>query len=181
MTCIVGLQTDKGVIIGGDSAGVAGYVVQHRADPKVFTNSSYLIGFTSSFRMGQILRYADLPKPLDRTGDDLDRFMATDFIDAVRTALKGGGYAKKDSEKEEGGTFLVGVSGRLYAVDSDYQVGWSRDGYEACGCGWEIAFGALHATSGLKPRKRVAVALEAAAYHSGGVNGPFTILSARLH
>lgn len=178
MTCIVGVQTSNGVVIGGDSAGVAGYVLTHRADPKVFRNGSYLIGFTTSFRMGQLIRYADLPKPLDRTADELDRFMATDFVEGIRASLKAGGYAKKDSDREEGGCFLVGVSGRLFRVEGDYQVGRTIDDYQACGCGDEVAYGSLYATrdSGLSPRKRVTLALKAAAHHSTGVAGPFTVL-----
>lgn len=178
MTCIVGVQTPIGVIIGGDSGGLAGYVLMHRADPKVFTNNDYLIGFTSSFRMGQLLRYADLPKPLERQGEDLDRFMTTEFVDAVRKVLKDGGFAKKDSEQEAGGVFLIGVSGRLFRLESDYQIGWTTDGYDACGSGQEVAFGVLHATRRADPKRRVRRALEAAEHHNGGVHGPFTILEA---
>lgn len=176
MTCIVGIQHESGVTIGGDSAGVAGYTLTNRADPKIFVNGDYLIGFTSSFRMGQLIRYADLPKSLDREGEDLDRFMATTFVDGIRETLKNGGYATKESEQERGGVFLIGVSGRLYRIESDYQVGWSLDGYEACGSGWEIAHGALHATRDLKPEDRVTRALEAAAHHSTTVSAPFIIL-----
>ncbi len=178
MTCIVGIQTPTGVIIGGDSGGLAGYTLSHRADPKVFINGDYLIGFTSSFRMGQLLRYADLPKPLERQGEDLDRFMTTEFVEAVRKVLKEGGFAKKDSEQEEGGVFLIGVSGRLYRMEADYQLGWTTDGYNACGSGQDIACGVLHATRRSDPKRRVRRALEAAEHHNGGVHGPFTILEA---
>lgn len=58
MTCIVGLVDGDRVILGGDSAGIAGWHLQLRADEKVFRNGPYAIGFTTSFRMGQILRYA---------------------------------------------------------------------------------------------------------------------------
>lgn len=176
MTCIAGIETPDGVIIGGDSAGLAGWVRTHRADPKVFLSGDYVIGFTTSFRMGQIIRFADLPKPLDRTGENLERFMVTDFVNGVRQVLKDGGFAKKDSEREEGGQFLVGVNGNLFEIDPDYQVGRSRDGYDACGCGWELALGAFHATRNQKPETRLRKALEAAAHHSGGVHGPFTIV-----
>jgi len=64
MTCIVGIQHDGRVYIGGDSAGVAGYSITSRADAKVFTVGPYVMGFTSSFRMGQLLRYGlKAPKP----------------------------------------------------------------------------------------------------------------------
>lgn len=174
VTAIVGLIHNGRVYLGGDSAGVSGWSMTVRADSKVFRNGPYVMGFTSSFRMGQLLRYAlDPPAP----GADLDRFMATTFIDAIRTCLKDGGYAKKNSEQEEGGNFLVGVNGRLFNVGSDYQVGETADGYAAVGCGFEIALGVLYATTGMPPKKRIRLALDAAERHSAGVRLPFATVS----
>jgi hypothetical protein len=175
MTAVVGLVHGDRVYIGADSAGIAGYSLTIRRDPKVFRSGPYLIGFTSSFRMGQLLHHALVPPIPPVTG--LDRFMTTDFIDAVRDCLKTGGYATKESEAELGGNFLVGVSGRLFEIDTDYQVGEPVSGYAACGCGYEIALGAIYATAGHPPKARVRTALEAAEHLSAGVRGPFTILS----
>jgi len=176
VTAIVGLVHDDRVYIGGDSAGVAGYVTQVRSDAKVFRNGPYLFGFTSSFRMGQLLRYALQPPAV---GADLDKFMVTTFVDAVRDCLKAGGFATKESEAEHGGTFVVGVAGRLFRIDSDYQVGEQADRFDAVGCGQEFALGALHATAGMPPKRRINLALEAAARYSAGVTGPFICLSAK--
>jgi len=176
VTCIVGIQHSGRVYIGGDSAGVSGYSLTLRADAKVFRVGPYVMGFTSSFRMGQLLRYAfNPPRP---TGD-LDKFMATVFVDAVRATLKDGGWLTKTSEQEEGGTFLVGARGTLYAVHSDFQIARTIAGYDAVGCGAELALGSLHSTSGRQPRARVLAALSAAEAHSSGVAGPFVIESAR--
>jgi ATP-dependent protease HslVU (ClpYQ) peptidase subunit len=175
MTAVVGLVESGSVYIGGDSAGVSGLSLTVRADAKVFRKKHYLFGFTTSFRMGQLIRYAmDLPRP----DGDLDAFMTTTFVDALRTCLKNGGWAAKDNDREEGGTFLVGVQGRLYAVYDDYQVAKAADGYAAVGCGDQIALGALFATSraGLKPKRRVMTALAAAERFSAGVRGPFLCL-----
>lgn len=173
MTVIVGLVHKGRVHLGGDSAGVAGYQLTIRRDPKVFRTGPYVMGFTTSFRMGQLLHHAlEAPHP---TGC-LDRFMVTTFVDALRTCLKDGGWARKESEQEQAGLFLVGIHGRLFTVDSDYQVGEPADGYAAVGCGDELALGALHATAalGLRPRERLAAALAAADHHSAGVSGPYT-------
>lgn len=172
MTCIVGIQHRDRVYIGGDSAGVAGYSITVRADSKVFTVGPYIMGFTTSFRMGQLLRYAF--KPPEPTGD-LEAFLSTTFIDAVRTCLKDGGWLSKNKDQEEGGTFLVGVKGQLFSVESDFQVGRPLDGYAAVGCGSDLALGALHATRERGPQWRVQTALAAAAYHSAGVSGPFVM------
>lgn len=176
MTAIVGLAQNGRVYIGGDSAGVSGLSLSVRADTKVFRTGRYLFGFTTSFRMGQLIRYSfDPPKPKG----DLEGFMATRFIDALRECLKAGGWARKENDREEGGTFLVGVRGHLFTIYDDYQVGRAADGFAAVGCGDDIALGALYATAGtgLKPRKRLKVALRAAERFSGGVRGPFVYMS----
>jgi hypothetical protein len=184
VTAVVGLVHDGTVYLGGDSAGVAGMQLTVRADPKVFTNGPYAMGFTSSFRMGQLLHYGFTPpKPLGQgveESQDVPRFMATTFIDAVREALKTGGWLKKDSDREEGGTFLVGAVGRLFEVNSDFQVGEAAAGYAAVGCGDELALGALYATAKTRmaPDKRVHLALQAAERFSAGVRGPFTVVEA---
>ncbi|MEW1719790.1 hypothetical protein [Streptomyces sp. NPDC093109] len=173
MTVIVGLVHKGRVHLGGDAAGVAGYQLTIRRDPKVFTNGPYALGFTTSFRMGQLLHHAfKAPHP----EGDLSAFMVTTFVDALRTCLKDGGWATKEAEQERAGTFLVGIHGRLFSIDSDYQVGEPADQYAAVGCGDELALGALHATSalGMKPRDRLSAALAAATHHSAGVSGPYT-------
>jgi ATP-dependent protease HslVU (ClpYQ) peptidase subunit len=181
MTCIVGLEHAGKVLIGGDSAGTAGWSQTIRADEKVWRSGEFVYGFTSSFRMGQLLRYGlSLPRlPGESTGAaELVRWMSTEFIDAVRTTLKEGGYAKVENGVETGGTFLVGWRGSLYYVDSDFQVGCPVTGEAAVGCGGDIAVGALHASRGRKPRDRVRGALEAAAELSAGVAGPFKVVTA---
>lgn len=177
MTAIVGLAQDGKVYIGGDSAGVSGLSLSVRADTKVFRKGRYLFGFTTSFRMGQLIRYSLVPpKP---KGDDLEGFMATRFIDALRDCLKSGGWARRENDREEGGTFLVGVRGQLFTIYDDYQVGRPADGFAAVGCGEDIALGALYATAGtgMKPRKRALLALQAAERFSAGVRGPFICMS----
>lgn len=175
MTCIVGLTHPGGVVIGGDSAGVAGLDLTVRADRKVFRNGDFLMGFTSSFRMGQLLAYKLVP-PTPREGHDTMRYLVTDYIDAVRDCLKAGGFARSDNSVESGGVFLVGYAGRLFQVASDYQVGESAHGYDACGCGESFALGALHANrNNPDPVARVMEALEAAEAFSAGVRRPFVI------
>jgi ATP-dependent protease HslVU (ClpYQ) peptidase subunit len=176
MTAIVGLVHGGVVHIGGDSAGVDGWSLTIRADAKVFRNGPYVMGFSGSFRMGQLLRYALAPPEPD---GELEPFMATTFIDAVRKCLKEGGWASKENEREEGGVFLVGVHGRLFCVCNDYQVGEAADGYAAVGCGDDLALGALYATarSRMAPQKRLRLALEAAERFSSGVRGPYAFVS----
>jgi ATP-dependent protease HslVU (ClpYQ) peptidase subunit len=173
MTCIVGVAEGGKVYIGGDSAGVDGrYALTVRADRKVFRNGDFIFGFTTSFRMGNLLAHS-LKPPKRHPDTDLYAFMVTDFVDAVRDCLKTGGFAQKDKEEESGGTFLVGYQGRLFSIQDDYQVCENADGFDACGCGDLIAFGAMYANPAAKPLERLRIALEAAERFSAGVRGPF--------
>lgn len=176
MTCVAAVVSDNVVYMGADSAGVGGYELIVRADQKVFKNDEFLIGFTHSFRMGQLLRYKLKPPKFRPEEKDLYEYMVTDFIDAVRECLKTGGYAQIDKGEEVGGCFLVGVRGRLFQIESDYQVGESVLPYDAVGCGRAYALGVLSVTNELEPDKRIKSALCAAEKFNAGVRGPFIVL-----
>jgi ATP-dependent protease HslVU (ClpYQ) peptidase subunit len=177
VTAVVGLEHDGKVYIGADSAGTAGWSQTVRADEKVFINGPFVIGFTTSFRMGQLLRYKLNVAEQAPSQTDNYRYMSTWFIDAVRTCLKDGGFAKINNGVEQGGTFLVGYRGALYCVGSDFQVGRSVEGFDAVGCGAELALGALAASALKDPTRRAEQALEVAARFSAGVAGPFKVVS----
>jgi hypothetical protein len=174
MTCIVGFvdQKEKKVIIGGDSAGVSGLDIVIRKDEKVFKVNDFVIGCTSSFRMIQLLRFSfSPPKVHDK---DIYEYMCTDFINAVRTCFRDGGYLQKYSDGDEkGGTFLVGYKDRLFKVENDFQVAESIQGYDSCGCGEKYALGAIYNTSNTKAKLIVLESLRAAENFSNGVAAPF--------
>jgi len=174
MTCIVGVVDGSSVTIGADSAGVEGWEVTSRSDAKVFLRSDYLVGFTTSFRMGQLIRFVFEPPVPD--GRDLLEFMVVAFVPALRACLEAGGFGKVEHGVATGGGFLVGLHGRLFEVGPDYQVGESHHGYGAVGSGSSVALGALAVSTG-DSVSRVRAALEAAERHNMGVRGPFTVLS----
>lgn len=180
MTCIVGIEKAGQVWIGGDSAGLSGLDKKIREDSKVFKlKDDVLFGFTTSFRMGQLLHFS-LEIPRQTVKDDY-RYLCTDFINAVRNCLEKGGFAQIKENRETGGTFLLGYKGKLYSVDSDFQVGRVIVGFDACGCGENYALGSLYTTKDLKfsPKENLLKALEAAAQFSAGVAPPFKIISSK--
>lgn len=185
MTAIAGLVHQGRVYIGGDSAASGGTTLMIRKDPKVFTHQQdhyylpdqpdrWVFGYTTSYRMGQILQHAFTP-PVIRDYENLHGFMCTTFVDAMRDTFKDAGWARVDSGVEETGQFLVGVAGRLFVIDEDYQVGETATGYAAVGCGDDLVLGSLHTTQhmDMTPRDRLDAALSAASYHSTGVEPPF--------
>ena len=176
MTCIVGLVNNLGVWIGADSASIDSYwTVSNRKDKKIFQNSKFLIGYTTSFRMGQLLYCANLniehPPKMNNF-----MFMVSKFIPVVKKSLQDGDWEKKQDNRAEGGEFLVGYKGELYQIDTDFQVQWCKK-YSAAGCGEQVALGSLYSTRDIVDDGpgRLKMALQAAAAHNCGVRTPFTV------
>ncbi|MFH1230021.1 MAG: hypothetical protein V1709_00850 [Planctomycetota bacterium] len=181
MTCVIGLIDKKSnkIYIGADSIGKADDAVAIRADEKVFIKDKFIIGFTSSYRMGQLLRYK-LKIPEYSNGKTVFEYMVTDFVDAVRTCLKDGGFASKDKETECGGSFLIGFKGRLFVIESDYQVEEVRLPFNAVGSGADIAKGVMYSTETYYPKTRIISALKAAGFFLSSVRRPFIIKSIKI-
>lgn len=182
MTCIVGLidKETKTIYIGGDSAGVGGrYNIRTRKDPKVFIRGPFIMGFTTSFRMGQLLMSDERFTVRPQKGYESDyEYMVSAFVPAVQKLFEVGGFIEEDNKVKSGGTFLVGYKGNLYCIESDFQVAEHHDEFNACGCGEDYALGSLYSTRKTKmiPAERVYEALETAEYFSAGVRKPFNIL-----
>jgi len=176
MTCIVGfVDKNKNIYLGGDSAGVSGLDITIRKDPKVFTVGKMVMGYTSSFRMGQLLRFKlRIPKQPKQMNDY--KYMCTTFIDAVRKCLKDNGYTKVSNNEETIGEFIVGYKGCLYDINDDLQVGVSEENYDVCGCGSSYALGSLATNQSSNPEQIVLKALQIAEKFSGGVRRPFRVV-----
>jgi hypothetical protein len=190
MTCTLAITDGRSVILGSDSAGVGGHELRLAADPKVFRVGSYAIGFTTSFRMGQILRYETVfPEPPPGCGpDELKLFIVTEFIPTVRKSFSEHGFAKTarltssgDANLTEegqavGGLFLVGVAGQIFEIRHDYHLARPVVPYAAVGAGASVALGALHALEAvpnLSLQDRATKALEAAEAYCTIVRRPF--------
>lgn len=181
MTCIVGIVDRGRAYIGADSAAASEWEVRATAIPKAFKVTTkdparpLLIGYTTSFRMGQILEY-HLKVPDQDRKDDLG-YMVRQFIPAVRECLKEHGFTRIENSVEEGGQFLVGYCGVIYEIAPDFQVNVFEDEFAACGCGAPYALGALEVMQDSMPDIRIVRALEVAAHFSGGVKAPFRVIS----
>lgn len=183
-TCIVSFNYEGKVYIGGDSAAVSGLNITVRKDVKVFartdnSNNTWVFGYTTSYRMGQLIQYELMLPKLKKSEENLHRFMVTKFIPALRKCLKEGGWEHKDKDRASGGTFLVGLRDRTFIINDDYQVGESTNSFAAVGCGAQIALGAMFAAIKLKPlikpEELVLLGLESATHFNGGVRPPYEI------
>jgi ATP-dependent protease HslVU (ClpYQ) peptidase subunit len=170
MTCIVAIKTKDAIFMGGDSAGGNAYGIQSRSDPKVFRSGGFVIGYTTSYRMGQILQHGfEFVTP----EGDPDAYMFS-LCNAVASKLTDLNYAKLENNVIDGGTFLIGWKNHLYAVYDNFQYARFRDNYAAIGSGEEYALGSLFSTQSIDdPIKRITIALDAATKFSSLVAKPY--------
>jgi hypothetical protein len=163
--------------MGADSAGVGGRDYVIRKDPKVFIKNQMLFGFTTSFRMGQLIQNS-LKIPEHSVNVDDFTYLTSTFIDAVLECFREKAFAKIENNTAHGGQFLLGYRGSIYEVETDFQVGIPSLPYEACGCGADYAKGAMHILLPTKmtPKDKIVKALETASAFSNGVFPPYRVL-----
>lgn len=182
MTCIVGIVNGQKVIIGGDRQGSAGYAKTNRIDKKVFKRGEFVFGFTSSYRMGQLIQYK-MSIPKFSEGQDLMEYMVCDFVENLRSTLKGGGFTAIENNEEIGGHFLVGVRGRLFHIQGDFQVSESDDKFDSVGSGEDNALGSMKTAidyGETDPYKILKSGLDSAHYFNAGVGGEFDYVDTEL-
>lgn len=175
VTCIAGYAKDGSVWIGADSAAASSYVRFPVVEPKIVDLGDLLLGYTTSFRFGQIVKHhVSLPRDC---GEDPTEYLVREFVPELRHALSEHGWTKKDGEREETGTALIAYRGRLFTYQSDSSITESQHGIDACGSGQEFALGAMSFAEsiGRSPKNIVTAGLEAAARFAPGVMDPFVV------
>ena len=154
MTTIVAIQGPNWAVVGSDSrvSDDGRIYTMPKGYGKVAKNEDYLLGAAGDMRAINILEHAFTPPNADGySGKDLDAFITTDFIPALRKCFEDQGYAdnpatKSDSETKDaasqGSMILVVVNGTIYEIGEDYS--WVKDatGVYGFGSGGDYAAGA---------------------------------------
>lgn len=177
MSCVAAVVEDGKVWVGADSAASDGEDMVTLTNRKAFFNGPYLIGAVGSMRMTQLLQYKLEPPSYVDPKVPLIKFMATDFIEAVRRTFSVGGFMAQQDEHSSSGIFLVAFRGHIFRFEGNFQVFERVDGFEAIGCGSPYALGALSVTPLDTAKLRLEKALGAATYFSAHVRKPYLILN----
>jgi len=182
MTVVVGVVGDGAVWMGADTLRSTGWMGAAGVEPKIGRravkvkgggHAELLVGACGDVRMAQRVRWR-LKPPAYRPGQDLFEW-ALAFADRFQALLaeNKGGRNRNDGSAE--GQLLVAFQGRLFGIGGSYGVVERRGGWDSIGSGCEFALGALYATRGQRPERRVRVALRAAARYDLHVAAPFQI------
>lgn len=183
MTCIIGYEYDGDVYIGSDSAVSDSWTISSlAAKEKVFINGGIIWGCCGSPRVSQLLHYALEVPEVDEDQSDM-AYLVINLIDAIRNLLKEKGslYDSSDNHIQQlpWSALVIGYNGKIYVIDSDFQVSRSNDGFSCEGSGKEVAIGAMQILKNdnqLTAEDKIKKALEASAHHTCFVRGPFHVL-----
>ena len=191
MTTIIAVQGDGWCVVGFDSrisdvtddGNYLGNRVLSDSQKKVVQSGPWLLGAAGDLRAINVLSHNFVP-PVPRPtlgGAQLDKFVSTDFIPALRDTLEKSGYAPTHKEfagkAEFESELIVAVNGIVYQVDGDYS--WLSDasGLYSIGSGSSYALGAMTATgwgrSVMTARNAVMKALSVASKYDPATGSPF--------
>lgn len=187
MTSICAIETDRGVVMGGDSlisyADDLSFVFPSEVE-KVWRTNSTVMGVAGSCRILQVFKHYLVIPDLDRDEELIEDWMVHDCVDAMRRALKQAGNGNGDDPW----TALLGIGSMLWMIDGGFGVHRCSDGLMACGSGSPYLMGSLYTTSQfniaaeelgtldpISPTVRIHFALASAARYSSGSMEPFII------
>jgi len=183
MTCIVGYvdKSEDCVYIGADSLGSSSFSGIVRKDPKFFHyTKDIIVGFTSSYRMGQVIMYAEnLFSDININNKEFftHKNMVTKFIPNLVKL-----YKDIDDTIDKKGTFLIATFDKLWKIYDDFQVEETVQDFNSCGSGEDFAFGSLYTSEKneeLSITDKIILSLESAENYAKGVQRPFHIVNTR--
>ncbi len=153
MTIIAGLvDRDGEVWMGADSRTTYGWnSVATKGVPKIFfKGDDYLIGGCGAVRAIQCMKYeVNLPelRPSVKTHEDVEKFIATEIIPAIRNKFGQVGLIKvtEGIVSLHHTMFLLGIKGQLWMLFEDLSFLRATRDIAAIGSGERLALGVLYA------------------------------------
>jgi ATP-dependent protease HslVU (ClpYQ) peptidase subunit len=164
------------VFLGGDSSAISEYDMLTIRTPKVIRKGEYVFGFAGHFRFAQIVEHAF--KPPVYKGGDVFSFMSRQFMSRLQKCVAKAEFARNREGRMEGGLALIGFRGRLFCMQTEYELIEPKDGMFSIGCGFPYALGAMDALAIAEKNveRRVLLALQSTERYCSGVRSPFHIV-----
>lgn len=147
MTTLIAFQHDDFCVIAADTQ-TTGYDLRSDCSPmgKIAKNGKFLVSAAGLVRGMNLIQHAFNPPTVPRT-KDLDKFMVTSFVPALRKTFALSGYDIKSDGMAAffENDFIVAVNGTLYFIDEGYGLERTKDKVYCTGSGMKLALGAAYA------------------------------------
>src|ERR1017187_3840626 len=134
MTTICAIETDQGVVMGGDSlvsySDDLSYVFKEDI-PKVWRTTQAVLGVAGSTRIQQVYRhYLEVPE-FDDDEELVEDWMVHQLTRSLRHALEDAGNTNGEGDW----TLAIGIGSEAWMVGAAMDVHRTTDGYLAIGSG----------------------------------------------
>lgn len=185
MTIIIAYKEKDKIWMGADSqctdGGTAIHLKTEKIVKKKIENIDIIYGVAGYIRVNNILKYNFNEPQFDENCQTLDDYMYKTWLKSFRKTITKNGF-KDTSEGIDNfndSILLVGIQGRIFRVDSNYQMYEINEDYTCIGSGSSYARGALYVTKCMEIPidTKVGLALEAACHYNIYCSEPFSILS----
>ena len=158
MTCIIAHTDGVSSFIAGDKLGSNGFTKTVQTEPKVFekefiklhddgltrTKEVMALGYTTSFRMGQLLNY-NLNLPEQDASQTFSQYLVIKVIPIILQMFKEEWGARDASQDVGGGQFIILHNHTIYEVQEDFSVLQPKTRITAVGSGTYHAIAAMQA------------------------------------
>ena len=120
MSCVVGLKSDKGIIMGADSAALMGNYIMSSYKEKIFIKDNFVYGACGLVRQSQVLRCYFSEPPI-AVGQDIESYLVGPYSVALGDCLRECGLLEKPLQADPGeASKYTGVELAMLSKDSSY-------------------------------------------------------------
>lgn len=168
MTCIIAHTNGTTSFIAGDKLGSNGFTKAIQTEPKVFekefiklhedgltrTKEVMALGYTTSFRMGQLLTY-NLVLPEQAPNETFPQYLVLKVIPLIRKMFKDEWGSRDASQDVGGGQFIILHNHTIYEVQEDFAVLQPKTSITAVGSGTYHAIASMEAYSEVEKETKV--------------------------
>lgn len=175
--------------MAADSVGASAEITVIRKEPKIFWNQDYLIGFVGSFKLGQVVKFCDLPEfpkilrhekfaekfAPGNFADRVEKFFVKEFVPALEDAAEAGGLSAEETSES---CLMIGIAEHLYLIESNLQVGSYVHDYAAIGVAEQAGLTGLDVAdrAGIEdPLERLSIVASSIETHSIYIKKPWYV------
>lgn len=161
MTCIIAHATRTSSFIAADKLGSNNFTKAIQSEPKIFEKEfdsrvleegfiptihkdTMTIGYTTSFRMGQLLKHC-LVLPEKQPTQSFKEYLVQSVVPAIRTLFREEWGSRADNQDVGGGQFIILHKHKIYEIHEDFCVLEPKNNISAVGSGAYHAIAAMAA------------------------------------
>lgn len=168
MTCIVGIETGKGVYLGCESSGSDTFTSDNYLYDKIFQVGEMFFGISGSYRVAQSLQY-NLVIPERGEAENDEAFLAGKLVNHMRLTLAECGCLSQISsdgtpsiQNIGEASLILAYRNKIYLIQPDFSILRPKSGEICIGSGGYHAQASLFTSKNLNtsPKDRIKLALQ---------------------